>query len=577
MNTSYEQQAENYIFRLLLQSIIRENLVSFNKTPQGLEIEVPKGGRVEVPVSRTYILGHIDIGGSPVYVDLSGKRQELQRMEELLMLLGFRNESFVKEMMNSALNYASALEAFDKRKEDVPTHQDTWDYIVRRRGEDPDFSPLVFFEQWVIDGHTTHPGTRTRLPMSPEDVRKYAPEWGASPGLVPLAVRDDKVGETAPFHTTMTGALTEASAEVKKEFEALSGSYRLIPLHPWQADHTLPVYYKKELEDGTMIPLASRLPSYALMSFRTMALAGYGAPHLKTAMNVQMTSAVRTVSAASTRNAPVMAGLLTEIAGKDADIGETTTFSRDLAGIYYAPGDDGDRNFFEKNAASILRENPEASLKKGEIAMPAAAFISASPVTGSLLIEELAGETTEEAFISFLETYARVLLPGVTRLMSEYGIAMEAHLQNTVVILKDRRPVRIDIRDCGGVRILPERLNRHFKEAPIDPSTKLLTDKEEDLTDIFSHALFHNHLGEIIMILARRHALPESGMWETVRRVFRESMDAVGTAEAERDQERLMTRPARMKSLVRMRLSGQFTDYEFVDTPNPFQEGGNPV
>lgn len=577
MNTSYEQQAENYIFRLLLQSIIRENLVSFNKTPQGLEIEVPKGGRVEVPVSRTYILGHIDIGGSPVYVDPSGKKQELQRMEELLMLLGFRNESFVKEMMNSALNYASALEAFDKRKESVPGQQDTWEYVINRTKNDRNFSPLVFFEQWVIDGHTTHPGTRTRLPMSPEDVRKYAPEWGASPELVPLAVRTDRVRETAPFHTTMTGTLTETSPEVKEEFEALSGSYRLIPLHPWQEEHTLPVYYKKELEDETMIPLASRLPSQALMSFRTMALAGCGAPHLKTAMNVQMTSAVRTVSAASTRNAPVMAGLLTEIAGKDAGIGEAMTFSRDLAGIHYAPDDDRDRSFFEKNVASILRENPEAALQEGEIAMPAAALISTSPVTGSLLIEELAGETTEEAFISFLETYARVLLPGVTRLMSEYGIAMEAHLQNTVVILKDRRPVRIDIRDCGGVRILPERLNRHFEEAPIDPSTNLLTDKEEDLTDIYSHALFHNHLGEIIMILARRHALPEAGMWAAVRRVLEDSLRSSETARAARDEERLTTRPARMKSLVRMRLSGQFTDYEFVDTPNPFQEGGEPV
>ncbi|SDJ38075.1 IucA/IucC family protein [Salimicrobium halophilum] len=563
MSIRYDQEAERYIYRLLLQSIIRERLVAYNRTPAGISIEVPKGGIIEVPITHTYKLGHIDISNDPVYIDSSGSRQVIDRMEQLLMLLGFQNERFLKELMNSALNYASALEAADMRKQKLPAPkqgEDTWVYVTRRYKEEPDFSPLVFFEQWVIQGHTTHPAARTKLSMEPEDVKRYAPEWGATPGLVPLAVKKESTTETAPFDIAMTEALLRIDPGMKREFDQLEGDYKLIPLHPWQVEHTLPEHYSQELREKIFVPLETKIPSAALMSFRTMAIRDY---HIKTAVNVQMTSAVRTVSAASTKNGPIMAGLLKDILKEE----ETMTVSGDLAGIHYKPDHEENRTFYEKNIAAILRENPETSLREGEVAMPAAALITESPVTGRLLAEEFVGEATEEAVSSFIESYARTLLPGMVRLLSEYGIGMEAHLQNSVIIFKNRKPVRVDLRDCGGVRILPERLNRHFEEAPIDPSTNLLTDREEELTDIFSHALFHNHLGEIITALARNLEVPEEGMWASVKTVLEECFKETNN---KRDQERIVEANSRMKSLVWMRLSDQFTDYTFVDAPNPF-------
>ncbi|WP_347861903.1 IucA/IucC family protein [Salimicrobium sp. PL1-032A] len=565
MSIRYDQEAERYIYRLLLQSIIRERLVAYHRTSSGVSIEVPKGGIIEVPLGHTYKLGHIDISSDPVYIDSSGSRQVIDRMEQLLMLLGFRNERFLKELMNSALNYASALEAADLRKRTLPQPEqgeDTWEYVIRRYKEEPDFSPLVFFEQWVIQGHTTHPAARTKIPMEPEDVKRYAPEWGAAPELVPLAVKRDSTVETAPFGVEMTEALLRTAPEMKKEFDQLEGEYKLIPLHPWQAKYTLPEHYGRELREKIFVPLETKIPSAALMSFRTMAIRDY---HIKTAVDVQMTSAVRTVSAASTKNGPIMAGLLKDIVEEE----ETMTVSGDLTGIHYNPDHEENRTFYEKNIAALLRENPETSLHEGEVAMPAAALIAASPVTGRMLIEEFIGEATEAAASSFIESYARTVLPGIIRLLSEYGIGMEAHLQNSVIIFKNRKPVRIDLRDCGGVRILPERLNRHFDEAPIDPSTNLLTDQEQELTDIFSHALFHNHLGEIIVALSRNLRIAEESMWEAVKTVIEECFDETHT---DRDKSRILEGHSRMKSLVRMRLADQFTEYTYVDAPNPFMK-----
>ena len=258
MSIRYDQEAERYVYRLLLQSIIRERLVAYNRTPAGVSIEVPKGGIIEVPITHTYKLGHIDIVDDPVYIDSSGSRQVIDRMEQLLMLLGFQNERFLKELMNSALNYASSLEAADLRKQKLSEPkqgEDTWGYVTRRNKEEPGFSPLVFFEQWVIQGHTTHPAARTKLPMEPEDVKRYAPEWGATPGLVPLAVKKDYTSETAPFDIAMTETILRTYPEIKKEFDQLEGNYKLIPLHPWQAEHILLEHYNQELKDKVFVPL----------------------------------------------------------------------------------------------------------------------------------------------------------------------------------------------------------------------------------------------------------------------------------------------------------------------------------
>ena len=62
------------------------------------------------------------------------------------------------------------------------------EWVERKLASDPTFDPLVFYEQWVIEGHPLHPGTKIKIGMEPGDVIRHAPEWGARPGLALVAV-----------------------------------------------------------------------------------------------------------------------------------------------------------------------------------------------------------------------------------------------------------------------------------------------------------------------------------------------------------------------------------------------------
>src|SRR5205814_3750937 len=75
-----------------------------------------------------------------------------------------------------------------------------------------------------------------------------------------------------------------------------------LPVHPWQRDHVLDRY--------GLAASGLHLPARPLMSLRTLSTGGW---HWKTAVDVQMTIAVRTVSAAAVHNGPAVSGLLARL------------------------------------------------------------------------------------------------------------------------------------------------------------------------------------------------------------------------------------------------------------------------
>ncbi|HKS99986.1 MAG TPA: IucA/IucC family protein, partial [Rugosimonospora sp.] len=142
---------------------------------------------------------------------------------------------------------------------------------------------LADLEQCSVDGHPLHPLCRTRLGMSPAEVRAYAPEYRPVVDLVEVAVPEDRWLSTG------------------------TGRPPLLPVHPWQVAHVLDRY-------PWLVPTGRRIPARPLMSLRTLAPLACPQWHLKTAVDVQMTSAVRIVSPAAVRNGPVISALLARLA-----------------------------------------------------------------------------------------------------------------------------------------------------------------------------------------------------------------------------------------------------------------------
>lgn len=595
------QLAVKRTLHLVVQAILREKIceINWNNTQQGLIATLSaRNGEIVVSVVKQYTLQQIEIAGD-IYYRTSSSEKKIGHPIELLNLLNINldQKSIVAEIDNSIDNYALALAGACIRKNNIVTSKDTITYLINEKREDSRFSPLVFAEQWVIEGHTIHPCSKTRLGVSNDELMEYSPEWGGKPKVVPVAVRKDYVRLNSIDTKSMTDILLHEYPHIKEAaFKQLPTGgldlYELIPIHPWQLTHTLETYYKAEMDQDIIIPLVNaEIETFALLSFRSLSPAnGPTFHHIKTAVDIQMTSAKRGVSPASVINGPILTEILKNIHRTDLRVSKTLYFLEERAGGYFQPAKIDNSSFLSKNLSALVRENPEEKLNEEEIAVPAAFLISNSPITGKLILSELIeklksdfGDDTEKAATHYIHTYANGLLPGLLTLIIKYGISLESHLQNAIVVLKNGIPERFLLRDLGGIRIKGERLTEIFDIQSIDDSTNLLTDNEKDLFTMFSHALLNNHLGEMIHFLSKDLDISEQELWYTVKNVIMTTLeqlkeDGEKLIAIQEFEKLLYSSSIPMKALLKMRLSEQFLENSYTSVPNPFltkEQGGN--
>lgn len=585
-------QAKKRILHQLIQATVRENFVPVSWTEEGDEqqatILIPNGGQLTVAVKNKYTLGHMEIGEDVLYHEkgTTGKVDHPADFAQLLKLQQKEN-SFIEELENSVVNYALALTGAELRREKLYWQGDTFSFLLAERKKNPSFSPLVFTEQWVIDGHTLHPCTKTRLGLTAKEVIEFSPEWGGTANLIPVAIHRKLTFMNAMGEETMTQILLKEYPHLAAVFEeqlpANGKDYELIPVHPWQLEHTIKPYLQKEIDQALIIPLERiHIAASALLSFRSLAPNGsHTLHHVKTAVNVQMTSAKRTVSPASIKNGPTISAILKKIEAIEPVIRNSYQFSAESAGGHYLPGQTDNNGFLMKNLSALLRENPEKNLSEAEIALPAAFLISQSPFTGKLILLELVENYSHtkqinlnKAAVQYMRRYAELLLPGLITLISKYGISLEAHLQNTVPVFHNGMPVRFLFRDNGGIRIKEERFSLFEWDGTIDNDTNLLTDNEQDLFNMFSHALLHNHLGEMIFFLSKELQVEEKTLWQPVRDIVYSTISILKEQGNCRQavvllEKKIFAPLAPLKALVKMRLTDQFTENVYTLVPNP--------
>jgi siderophore synthetase component len=378
--------------------------------------------------------------------------------------------------------------------------------------------------------------------------------------------------------------------------------YELIPVHPWQFEHTLPVLHAAPIRRGEVIPLPGcTLPARSLISFRSLAPVqrrGEGKHHLKTAINVHMTSAVRTVSPNAAENGPALSRVLAEICRREGFAGRFAAVSEDV-GVYYRPTeqglDAGTAAAQSKHLAAMFRENPENYVRDGEMAMPAAALTAESPLSSVPVVVELIDAYARRAGIrdrcraaaAFLERYVAVAVPAFLTLMTRYGIALEGHMQNSVCVFRDGELTQMLVRDLGAIRIWPERLAREQLQLDLMAGSAILADDLDDLRNKVYYSFFQNHVAELIVAIVRHVPVAEGELWCKVagaaRQAFATLKAVPGLGRQAADDEAALFRPTlALKALATMRLRGEITDYTFAEVPNPLvacpapSRGGRP-
>ncbi|HET6215324.1 MAG TPA: IucA/IucC family protein [Micromonosporaceae bacterium] len=432
---------------------------------------------------------------------------------ELLRALDLPGESdrLAEELAGSVANLALARA--------VRPEPDGGPPLLSRLATSPD--PLAVLEQSIVDGHPVHPCCRTRTGMSTMDQLRYAPEHRPVVPLALVPIPADRLFVTGDWPDWLR-----------------DGENLLLPVHPWQ-----------HARYG-LAPAHASLPAHPLMSLRTLSLVDRPW-HVKTAVDVQMTSAVRTVSPAAVRNGPAVSALLDELARRVPGWRPVP----EVAAAAVLVGGEPSRHL-----AAALRRAPR--LPTGRLAMPFAALSAPSPATGRALVTELTQAPAE-----LLGDIVAVTLPPLLRLL-DLGVALEAHGQNTLLVLDRGQPSGLLYRDLGGVRVSQARLRAHGIPAPPLHGDIPTDDPQVLRTKLFAAVL--GVLGELVATLAREYGEPPEKLWDAVAARIRYFAPALAPG-ARRLCYSMFTGRWPIKAMIVMRLATDPLQDVWAELANPLE------
>ncbi len=610
----YIEEADRYIMFQLLQAFIREGMLKEGiEINNNLDIGAKKiifplwNSHIKLTISNYKTASLNRFFDMPIitvqYVD-DTEDFELSHAKDLISILenefSYQNHHhkswhyFKKEIENAIPNSAMCLkfrEDWNKALGELINTdgaQSFWAWAL----ESPRLkNKPLFFEQWGAVGHLYHPCSKTKLGLLPNEVLQYSPEFQGGADILLAAVKKDFL-----HVESLQGAGNDLSDWLKQSFpvwyekwqKALEGKglnikyYSPMPIHPWQAENELLVKFKKALEEQVIVLFNDvKLSTSSTMSFRTMVPdEPVSAHHIKLPVAIQATSAVRTVSPASVQTGPKLSHILGEIVKKDADISATLRILQEETGAHFICNDEHYCEEDEQRFLSVLfRQNPLSCLGEGENAIVVASLFVNTPDKNIPLLADImacAGVEMNDDVLSYFNKYVDVVLSGHFDLYIKYGIALEAHQQNTVAVFdKNHQPKAMMARDFGGVRVFAPRLRKAgFQLVPYKEAVTVTHDNRE-ARNKFMHAVMQGHIGEVTICLSKHFNMDEKAFWEIVssnlRKRFKLLEDYMDNQAYNEERNAFFKDDWSLKALTRMRLEKTSHHYIYEPLKNPLK------
>lgn len=416
-------------------------------------------------------------------------------------------------------------------------------------------------EHWVTEGHPWHPMTKTRLGLGLAEHARLAPELVAATPLRVVDVRAS-LAQVTPALGERLGPWLGVAAP----------GFVRVPVHGRQLPRLARRLGDRFGRDVVPVP-GVHACGRSLLSLRTAAFeaTSTGPLHLKLALGVHTTSARRVVSPMSVHNGPRVSALLAAIQAAD----------RECAGIRIAAETQtGGLRAHVDGAAElgvIVRDGHDFVGPTGAPAWVCAGLGEASPLDGRTGVWRLAEGfegTPPQRARAMLEQYLSRLLPPLLRLHVAHGVALEGHLQNTLVHAVAGRPAGFVVRDFGGIRIHGPRLGAAGHALALHPGSFIVTDDLGELQGKLAHTLFHAHLGTLFGWVEHVLGLPGHEAWALARARVVDCLQrwaadpALGPA-CEADRSAWLAPRVRAKALLRMRIDDASSDYAYTEVDNP--------
>ncbi len=407
-------------------------------------------------------------------------------------------------------------------------------------------------EQALIVGHPFHPFPKSTLGFSREDVQKYSPELGSAYALCYVAIRRDCYHQewaVEQYRQQIEVQLREQllHAEAGSQDRMLTHwlqdeQYELLPMHPWQYGYiqTLPIV-RQYIDDRKLILLGQCGPlAYPTSSVRTVFLPELHC-NIKLPLHVGITNLIRTNNEEQmTRTLAATRYVLEQQCFADepythiaCEMGiATCRFDSDqwtsLFTVAYRPIE-FDTSCTYVLSALVESVRPGAPSQLYELLHNIAKLEANAGNEHTMQNERMAQNGNRSSSSQQLSDIRRIaerwlrlylersLLP-IMRAAEQLGIHFEAHLQNTLVTLKDNWPHHFIIRDLEGVSV-ERRMQRP------GAGDDILFYTSEAARARTAYYFIVNHLGSLLHVLARDTGCDEQEYWQLARALLAEELE----------------------------------------------------
>lgn len=484
---------------------------------------------------------------------------------------------FINELIHTAAKQACSLQA----------------RALAAKGRTALDLPYAWQEAQLGDGHLYHPCYRSRIGFNLADHQRYGPEFAQAFGLVWLAL-DKQLADIhslpgvdyAQFLQTEIGA-----AEVLRLQQAirLSGreadNYYLLPAHPWHWQQSLQIQYADWLADGRLLYLGMGETVWlAQQSIRSLtSLASHNNHNLKLPLAIANSSADRILSDHHVHNAPLISQWLESLCSEDIFLQQHCRLAvlAEPMGITLTPV--ASRQDRYGLLGAIWRQSPTSILRQGEQVFPCTALNTLDDQQQlnqlQLSISPWLQQHGTEAWVSAL---LQAMLPPFIHLMLAHGVLLEAHAQNTLLIVRDGLPVGVAIRDLpGGLHYIAgqttnEAQLQHLRQAPAhrnvaNASNGFAMNTADEARDYLLEVLLFIHLSELAHRLALHHGFEESRFWQLAAQTVLDYQAQVPQLFARFQQFNLFVPELQMEKLASRRLSAASAQ-AFHIVPNPLHQ-----
>ncbi|MGP9680963.1 GNAT family N-acetyltransferase [Brachybacterium sp. AOP3-A1-3] len=403
-----------------------------------------------------------------------------------------------------------------------------------RRGERPSAEDLLTadlpdVEAAMTEGHPGFLANNGRIGFSLPDYRAYAPEQGRRTRLQWVAVHaarstlslGEGLDEAEHARWTLSPEERDAFADRLAGRGLDPSDYHLLPLHPWQAEHRLPITFAPDIARGDLVPLGpggdEMQPQQSLRTFLNRTRAG--APYVKVALAIQNMGFLRGLSPQYMRDTPAINDWLAALVDGDPEFARGGfRVLRERAALGYT-GDAYHRtlatNPHRKMLAALWRESPLSLLEPGERALTMAALLHRDhegTALASVMIRA-SGLPAESWVAQYLRAYLRPLVHALLA----HDVVVMPHGENLILRVQEQQVVGAFLKDIGeemavlGHRPLPAAMERVRAVVPGEDKALSI------FTDVFDGVLRH-----LAGILDADGVLPADRFWRVVAGVLDE-------------------------------------------------------